>query len=235
LKLAVPLLRIIEAALVPSKQTRKEIPVKTPINDINPHPVYQAEADALFKRMPYQYPEMLSESIRTIEAHWGVAKAHLDNPEVHHTYELRMALEATRQWIRNACTFIFYAEFMERVPATIAEEHAMPNPRDRALALQVRRLLNLTRRIIHELQRDRRHDDATELTALYAEAITAPVRNTLGTHDSEDKRYKHSERATWVRLHARTKRRLANLFDRWAQHDEELALRMDATKAPATV
>lgn len=201
--------------------------MKTPINDspieTDLPAVLQANADYLFQRYSRNYPLMLSAGLDNIEDSWQRASVRLEGDW---NFDTRFALEQTRQWARHCCIFIFWSGFMMRVPPTAEEEQQMPDLSDRAMAHQVRRLLRRVKKIIHELQRDRHDTTVTEMTAMYAEAICGTIRATLGTV-KDDTRYHHSERAAFVLLHARTKRRIANLFVRWAQADEELAKEFD--------
>ncbi len=181
---------------------------------------HQQKADDLRKLMPRHPDRVLECLIKEVDDSWKTAQARLSAGN--DVYGMRMALEDLYHITRQAYLHIFYMEVMERIPRD-AEEEAR-RAKDKPLLHQVRRLLNLTARIVHELQKDYPEfmnlGLITPMCAEFAELIASLARNTLGPLN--DDRYRHPARQKWTAIHARTKRRLANLWLSMAQTDEEL-------------
>lgn len=191
----------------------------------NPSLPHQQKADDLRKAMPNHPERVLECLVSGADDAWKVIQTRLQKKDV---YAIRVALDDLYHCVRTACTEIFYTEVMLRIPRN-AEEEAR-RAKDKPLLHQVRRLLNLSARIVHELQKDipevHAHTLLTPMAAEYAELIASVTRNSLGPLN--DDRYHHPARYKWAAIHARTKRRLANLWLKLAQEDEELMAKFGA-------
>lgn len=180
---------------------------------------HQQKADNLRKSM-HGHPERVLEAlIRDSADAWKLVEAELAKGD--HVYAIRVALEDLYHNLHEAFKQIFYTEVMLRIPRN-AEEEAR-RAKDKPLLHQVRRLYNLTGRIVHNLQKE--HSEpldlglVTPMTAEFAELIAGCARWTLGPLN--DDRYHYPDRQKWIAIHARTRRRLANLWLSAAQADEQ--------------
>lgn len=158
----------------------------------------------------------------TVEANVSLAFHLADSQDAEFDTRLAQADSRRREAVKNATSWldecyreIFYSEVMMRLTL----DGNARDEKDATLLAQIKKLHKFTTGVVHVLEQDDRDESFTELTAELAELIAGWARYTLGPLD--DDRYHHSDRARWITIHARAKRRMANLWDRSARADED--------------
>jgi len=199
-----------------------------------PNPEITREADALWRQrnaagvfaVTSRNDLSLEAAIDHVEAQWQRCVHLLPQSEPSVECWQRQALLNTSSWLYHCFMFVFYSEYSLRAPSIARGERPF-SEKDKALSHQIRRLYNLTAKVVHQLQQGQGTETVTIAAAEYAELIASWARNTLGQLD--DERYTYPERdelaLTWSSIHARTKRRIANLWSQSAAQDEAIARR----------
>lgn len=166
--------------------------------------------------------EQFGQYCEITEANLSLAIRLADAPDAALKTRLAQADSSRREAVKNATSWldecyreIFYSEVMMR----LTENGNARYEKDATLLAQIKKLHKFTTGAVHLLEQDDRDESFTELTAELAELIAGWARYTLGAID--DDRYHHADRARWITIHARAKRRMANLWDRSARADEE--------------